>query len=180
MKITKPGNGNARRLLSCPDLLGRFPMHDKAVRPFDPSDDGVRIAGFSFPKLHKLGVREVRNQNGEICILETLCDSAGQCYSNLGRWVKLRLLELRMRLLEVRMTLIQGSIRCFECGYLAPDKANLTSYGRYIRAAIYHPVEIVNVLFESWHKVQNDVWPRPNARGQAQPPGTAADDRKSA
>jgi hypothetical protein len=61
-------------------------------------------------------------------------------------------LKVSMRLLKVRMSLCQTRIICLKRGYLSPDEGNLASCFRYGSAAINHPVEVIKVLLECWHR----------------------------
>jgi hypothetical protein len=62
-------------------------------------------------------------------------------------------LQLKMRLLECRMSLVKTRILCLKHGYLPTKQGNLAAdFVLRCNAAIHHPVEIINVFLECWHK----------------------------
>jgi hypothetical protein len=79
----------------------------------------------------------------------------------LGSYVislRLRILELRMFLVELRMSLNRAHVfllkRDYQLSYEGDLAPNLMFW---CRAAIYHPVEVVQVFCDSFHSV--GMWP---------------------
>src|SRR6266498_552421 len=71
------------------------------------------------------------------------------------------------RLTELRMVLIKAREICLKRGYLTGNEPNLRTNRVLWRAAIHHPVKIVDVFLESFHFVMRHV--APNARAHRPP-----------
>lgn len=73
-------------------------------------------------------------------------------------------LKLRYSLIKagmkLRMCLIKARIICLQRGYLPPNESKLTAkLVSWCVASINHPVEVVNVFKNSFHKVTCDLMP---------------------
>lgn len=93
------------------------------------------------------------NRTERNCIAKLVVKSSPRLkriYWHISQWWRLRCLELRIFFCKTR-------IICLKCGYLAPNKPNLASNRVFCRAAISHPIEVINILLESCHIVWCDM-----------------------
>jgi len=80
-----------------------------------------------------------------------------------GGWINDAVTAYRLRCLELRMIFCQARIRCLQCGYFAGDEADLRARRILWRAAVNHPIKIVQIFEESFHKMKRDTWPNVKA-----------------
>jgi hypothetical protein len=57
-----------------------------------------------------------------------------------------------MRVLEVRMSLKQTHMICLQRGYFSRNETNLRSNRVFYRACLHHPIEVVDIFLECFHK----------------------------
>jgi hypothetical protein len=74
---------------------------------------------------------------------------------------------------KFRMCLCKVRIICLQRGYLTGDEPNLRTNFIFWRIAINHPVQIFNVIFESYHNVIRDLMPNLKQRIRRAPGGQA-------
>lgn len=81
-------------------------------------------------------------------------------------------INLRLRISELRIIRNRTRMICLKRRYLFPEKGDLIADSWFARAGIYHPVEVVKVFLECFHK----YWcMKPNNQAHAQPPADSVE-----
>ena len=80
----------------------------------------------------------------------------------------------RLRLLEVRMILVQAKIRCLQRSDLSGNHPNLRAYFVFGSVAVHHPIQIIQVFKDSFHKVMRDTRSNDGTQRPGTPGGSLA------
>jgi len=88
--------------------------------------------------------------NNPLLLLRFFLKRIPSCITSL----RLRILELRMRLSELRMSRKKSLLLCLKRGYFARNEANLRSNRVLCCPSVNHPVEVINIFLECFHKVR--------------------------